>query len=68
MRGGRRSAKTGAMQSENPRYWEDYDVGTKYPLGSTSFTADEIVDFARQFDPQSFHICLLYTSDAADEL
>ena len=47
---------TQAMQSETPRYWEDYQVGTKYPLGSTSFTADEIVAFARQFDPQSFHV------------
>ena len=43
------------MQSA-PRYWEDYEVGAKYPLGSASFTAEEIVAFARQFDPQSFHI------------
>ncbi len=56
MHGARRSAKTEAMQSETPRYWEDYEVGTKYPLGSTTFTADEIVEFARQFDPQSFHV------------
>ena len=47
---------TQTMQSETPRYWEDYRAGTKYPLGSTSFTADEIVAFARQFDPQSFHV------------
>ena len=47
---------TQTMQSETPRYWDDYEVGTKYPLGSTSFTADEIVAFARQFDPQSFHV------------
>ena len=39
-----------------PRYWEDYEVGQKFALGSTSFTEQEIVDFARQFDPQSFHI------------
>jgi acyl dehydratase len=39
-----------------PRYWEDYEVGHKYPLGSTSFSETEIVDFARQFDPQPFHI------------
>jgi acyl dehydratase len=39
-----------------PRYWEDYEVGTKYPLGSTSFTEQEIVDFARIYDPQSFHV------------
>ena len=41
---------------EDPRYWEDYEVGQKFPLGSTSFTEQEIVDFARQFDPQSFHV------------
>ena len=39
-----------------PRYWEDYEVGRRYPLGSTSFTAQEIVEFARLYDPQSFHI------------
>src|SRR5437763_14474588 len=39
-----------------PRYWEDYEVGQKYSLGSTSFTAEEIVEFARQFDPQPFHV------------
>jgi acyl dehydratase len=47
---------TQTMQSEDPHYWEDYQIGVKYPLGSTSFTADEIVGFARQFDPQSFHV------------
>lgn len=44
------------MQSSDPRYWEDYETGRKYALGSTSFTAEEIVEFARQFDPQSFHV------------
>ena len=39
-----------------PRYWEDYQVGQKFPLGSTSFTAEEIVAFGRRFDPQPFHI------------
>jgi len=44
------------MQSKAPRYWDDYEVGQKFPLGSTSFTADEIVDFGRHYDPQSFHV------------
>jgi acyl dehydratase len=44
------------MGPESPRYWEDYEVGVKYPLGSTTFTAEEIVIFAREFDPQSFHV------------
>lgn len=39
-----------------PRYWDDYEVGQKYPLGTTSFTEQEIVDFARHYDPQPFHI------------
>ena len=44
------------MHSKAPRYWDDYEVGQKFDLGSTSFTADEIVGFARQYDPQSFHV------------
>jgi acyl dehydratase len=44
------------MQYMAPRYWDDYEIGQKFELGSTTFTADEIVGFARQFDPQSFHI------------
>ena len=44
------------MQSKDPRYWEDYEIGMKFALGSASFTAEEIVTFARQFDPQSFHV------------
>jgi acyl dehydratase len=44
------------MHSKAPRYWDDYEVGEKFDLGSTSFTADEIVSFARQYDPQSFHV------------
>ena len=44
------------MHSKAPRYWDDYEIGQKFDLGSTSFTADEVVDFARQYDPQSFHV------------
>ncbi len=44
------------MPAKAPRYWDDYEVGQKFALGSTSFTADEIVDFGRRYDPQSFHV------------
>ena len=44
------------MKSETPRYWEDYEVGAKFPLGCTTFTAEEIVGFGRAYDPQSFHV------------
>src|SRR5476651_1292066 len=39
-----------------PRYWDDYEIGRKYPLGTTSFTEQEIVDFATLYDPQDFHV------------
>jgi acyl dehydratase len=37
------------------RYFEDYRVGDTYELGSISVTTEEIIAFARQFDPQYFH-------------
>jgi acyl dehydratase len=37
-------------------YWEDFVVGETLPIGSHTFTEAEIVAFARQFDPQPFHI------------
>ena len=48
------SAKTDRMTE--PRYWDDYEVGQTFPLGSTTFTEQEIVEFGRQFDPQPFHV------------
>jgi acyl dehydratase len=37
------------------RYFEDFRVGDTFDLGSTSTTQEEIIAFARQFDPQPFH-------------
>jgi len=37
-------------------YWEDFEIGGAVEMGSHTFTADEIVAYARQFDPQPFHI------------
>lgn len=37
-------------------YFEDFHVGDSFDLGSISVTQDEIIAFARQFDPQLFHI------------
>ncbi|AKH99405.1 acyl dehydratase [Hoeflea sp. IMCC20628] len=33
-----------------------FEPGTRRELGSHVFTAEAIIDFARQFDPQRFHI------------
>jgi acyl dehydratase len=37
-------------------YWEDLVPGTVRQLGSVTPSAQEIADFARQFDPQPFHL------------
>jgi len=37
------------------RYFDDYLPGATYDCGSVSVSEDEIVSFARQFDPQPFH-------------
>ena len=38
------------------RYFEDYAEGAVYEYGYASVTADEIVEFARRFDPQPMHV------------
>lgn len=37
-------------------YFEDIAVGEELALGSHTFTADEIIAFARKYDPQPFHL------------
>lgn len=39
-----------------PRYFDDFKVGDVIDLGHHTITKDEIIAFARQFDPQSFHL------------
>jgi acyl dehydratase len=43
--------------------FEDFEPGQVYELGTTTVSADEIVAFAREFDPQPFHL----DPDAAKE-
>lgn len=38
------------------RFYDDLRVGDRVELGSHLFTADDIKTFARQFDPQPFHV------------
>ncbi|WP_145726698.1 MaoC/PaaZ C-terminal domain-containing protein [Nocardioides sp. J9] len=42
--------------SEQKQYAEDLEPGTTYDLGTYEVTAEEIVDFATQWDPQDFHV------------
>ena len=38
------------------RYFEDYVPGTTVDCGSFSMSEQEIIAFARQYDPQPFHV------------
>jgi len=38
------------------KYFEDMTVGETFRAGPITVTRDEIVSFARQFDPQLFHL------------
>jgi acyl dehydratase len=37
------------------RYWEDFHVGDVTDLGPVEVDRDEVVEFARKYDPQPFH-------------
>lgn len=37
-------------------FFEDRIEGETYSLGSHHFTREDVIDFARQFDPQPFHL------------
>jgi acyl dehydratase len=49
------------VQAAN-RYLEDFKVGQTWDAGSTVVDYDEIIEFARLYDPQPFHL-----DDAAAE-
>lgn len=38
------------------RYFEDYVVGSVYEFGSILVQEEDILSFARQYDPQNFHV------------
>ena len=38
------------------RYWEDFRAGETTELGEVEVSRDEIVEFARKYDPQPFHV------------
>jgi acyl dehydratase len=48
-------SSTFGVAKEN-RYFEDYIAGSVYEFGSITVTEEEIIDFAKKYDPQPFHI------------
>lgn len=37
-------------------YWEDVKVGDATDFGTYAVTREEVIDFARKYDPQPFHL------------
>ena len=37
-------------------YWEDLEVGTDKTFGTYDVTREEVLEFARKYDPQPFHL------------
>jgi acyl dehydratase len=50
------AGKHSPAPSQATLWWEDFSVGDSTEMGRHTFTEEEIVAFARQFDPQPFHI------------
>ena len=46
----------GFASPPDERYFEDYIPGQVHELGTITLGESEIIDFAKQFDPQYFHI------------
>ena len=38
------------------RYFEDLEIGAETDFGSYEVTREEVLDFARKYDPQPFHL------------
>ena len=37
-------------------YWEDVEIGAETCFGSYAVTREEVLEFARKYDPQPFHL------------
>ena len=44
------------ISSSPTHHWEDFSLGEVREFGAHTVTAEEIVRFAREFDPQPFHL------------
>ncbi len=43
------------IRTTDALYFDDLEPGMKFTTGSLTVTAEEIITFAKQFDPQPFH-------------
>ena len=49
------------------RYFEDFKVGDRFVSGGMTMTEAGIIDFARQWDPQTFHVDVEFSKKWAFE-
>ncbi len=49
------------------RYFEDFKVGDRFVSGGMTMTEAGIIEFARQWDPQSFHVDVEFSKKWAFE-
>ncbi|HWS75752.1 MAG TPA: MaoC family dehydratase [Quisquiliibacterium sp.] len=49
-------AETRTDRPAGDRYFEDYVVGSVHPCGRVAVDEEELIAFARRYDPQSFHV------------
>lgn len=47
------------------RYYEDLSIGESHSLGPRTVTADEIIEFAEQYDPQPIHVDTEVAADSS---
>jgi acyl dehydratase len=48
--------RTSHQAAEAARYFEDFEVGSVFDVGSVTLSELEIIEFGRQFDPQPYHV------------
>ena len=53
---GQRGCDTAKVNDHGLSYFEDYALGSTYECGSVSIDQASIIAFAREFDPQPFHV------------
>jgi acyl dehydratase len=55
-RAARSEARNTELQDSGKLYWEDFEAGATLPMGERRVARDEVIAFAREFDPQPFHV------------
>ena len=44
------------MSHEPDIFWEDFNLDSRVSMGTVSVDRDEVIEFAKRYDPQPFHV------------